>query len=318
MDSQAHCSICKSTDYKTILAEEKMFGMGGRFSYRECAACGHVELSEIPQDIVRYYPENYYSFRRPSAIKTYLKSKRAAHSHGRHSVLGALMEKKLGPDPTVAWFKHAEVKLSDRILDVGCGSGIFLRDLQYCGFDSIMGVDPYIDRDYQYGAIKIKKMSVFDLKDQFDFIMLNHSFEHMLEPMRIMQQLSRLIAEDGTVLIRVPVIGEAWSIYKENWVGLDAPRHFFIPSLNSFSMMVQKSGFAIKSVVFDSTEFQFWASEQYRKNIPLESPQSYDRNPKGSIFTPDQIQQFSQRSADLNRQGKGDQASFYLKKEAAL
>ncbi|WP_176736414.1 class I SAM-dependent methyltransferase [Oligoflexus tunisiensis] len=313
MESQAQCSVCSSRSYSTIVAAEKMFGMGGHFQYRECRDCGHVELTEVPQDITRYYPANYYSFRQPSAIKTFLKTKRSAYSHGQRTLIGALMERKIGPDPTAEWFRHAGVRKTDRILDVGCGSGIFLRDLREAGYTSIMGIDPYIERDYQYGPIHIKKMSAYDLKQKFDFIMLNHSFEHMLEPVKMMQQLARLVDKGGTLLIRVPVIGEAWKTYRENWVGLDAPRHFFIPSVSSFSIMAEQAGLRIHDVVFDSTDFQFWASEQYKRNIPLESSQSYDRNPGGSIFNADQIQDYKKRADQLNREQKGDQASFYLK-----
>ena len=313
MESQAQCSVCSSHNYHAIVAEEKMFGMGGQFQYRECQDCGHVELTEIPQDISRYYPSNYYSFRQPSPLKTYLKTKRSAHTHGNRNLIGALIERKIGPDPTAEWFRHAGVKKTDRILDVGCGSGIFLRDLREAGYTSIMGVDPYIEKDFQYGSIHIKKMSAFDLNQKFDFIMLNHSFEHMLEPVKMMKQLAKLLDKDGTLLIRVPVIGDAWNTYRENWVGLDAPRHFFIPSLSSFSLMAEQSKLKIHDIVFDSTDFQFWASEQYKNNIPLESDKSYDRNPSGSIFSQEQIQSFKQRADQLNREGKGDQASFYLK-----
>lgn len=60
---------------------------------------------------------------------------------------------------------------------------------------------------------------------------------------------------------------------------------------------------------------QFWASEQYQKNIYLESEESYLRNPKKSIFTKDDINNFCQRAVELNEQEQGDSASFYLKRK---
>ena len=67
--------------------------------------------------------------------------------------------------------------------------------------------------------------------------------------------------------------------------------------------------------MFDSDEFQFWGSEQYKSGISLQSDKSYSVNPAQSIFNQEQVDQFRKKAIQLNRDARGDQAVFYLKKD---
>ena len=80
-------------------------------------------------------------------------------------------------------------------------------------------------------------------------------------------------------------------------------------------MLSRKAGFQIFDMEFDSTEFQFWGSEQYLKDIPLFSEKSYLVNKETSIFSQDQIADFNKEAEILNKEGDGDSACFYLVKQ---
>jgi len=164
------CSICLSEENHTISVTENMFGLPGQFIYCECLSCGHVWLTNPPSNLGEYYPKDYYSFNKPSALKSFLIRKRSAHTFGRRNQIGKWIEKLIGPDPVFEWFRIANVGKNDRIIDVGCGSGVLIRDLQETGYTSIQGLDPYIAEDQSYGSIRIRKMSVFDLDEKFDFM----------------------------------------------------------------------------------------------------------------------------------------------------
>jgi hypothetical protein len=44
-----------------------MIGLGEAFDYLECPVCGSLQIAEIPADLSRYYPADYYSYGRSPA-----------------------------------------------------------------------------------------------------------------------------------------------------------------------------------------------------------------------------------------------------------
>ncbi len=70
----------------------------------------------------------------------------------------------------------------------------------------------------------------------------------------------------------------------------------------------------IKEITYDSTEFQFWGSEQYVKDIPLRSERSYCINPHRSFFSDEKIKSFKLKALKLNEEKLGDQICVYLSK----
>ena len=145
--------------------------------------------------------------------------------------------------------------------------------------------------------------------------MLHHCFEHMSNPEDTLRNIYGILKPDGCVLIRIPVASSyAWKTYRTNWVQLDAPRHFFLHTEESIKILARKTGFMITEVVYDSTEFQFWGSEQHRHDIALFEEHSYRNSPRRSIFTKNQIKTFKAEARELNSKREGDQACFYLRK----
>jgi len=299
-----------------------MFGLREEFPYLECGKCGGLQIKEIPDNLSKYYPRNYYSFSGTSLTKkpqmvSFLRRKRATYCiTGRNDPLGFLIRLIKGKPGYFEWFRKTGTGFDAKVLDVGCGSGELLLTLSDDGFKNLIGVDPHIERDIFYNnGVRIYKKDVSQLESEFDFIMLNHSFEHMSDPLEILKLLHNLIRPEKFVLIRTPVAcSYAWKTYNSNWVQLDAPRHFFLHTEKTMHILSRKAGFDIAEIVYDSTEFQFWGSEQYAKNIPLRDKRSYAENPEGSIFSKEKIEKFKKRAQQLNRNGEGDSACFYLRK----
>jgi Methyltransferase domain len=145
--------------------------------------------------------------------------------------------------------------------------------------------------------------------------MLHHSFEHMADPNAVMGHLRRLIMPSGCVLIRMPVVGYAWRHYHSDWVQLDPPRHLFVQSAISMLLLAERWGFWVdeSQTLFDSTDFQFWGSEQYRRDIPLWDERSYAHGLHRSMFSAAEIANFRRRAAQLNTKRDGDSAGFFLR-----
>jgi hypothetical protein len=108
-------------------------------------------------------------------------------------------------------------------------------------------------------------------------------------------------------VVRVPVIPNiAWEEYRENWFQIDAPRHIFIPSIDTMTRLCKPVGFEIWGIIYDSTPKQFYISEQYRQGIPMLKQK--DR------IDPKKMAEYERRTAIANKTGRGDQAIFILRK----
>lgn len=312
------CKICgNSENNKEFQIREMMFGFRDKFTYFECSKCGCLQIAEIPKDMGKYYPSNYYSFKKGESnnfIKQTLKKRRDEYVLFKKGLIGKVVCMRY-PNPLFDILSKVKIKHNSRILDIGCGAGNLLYSLKEIGFKNLVGIDPYINEEFIDEDVKILKKTIHELPDsqKFDLIVSNHSFEHIPDQLDTLLKVRKILSKDGACLIRMPIKTEyIWNGYGVNWVQIDAPRHFFIHTLKSFELLVKKSGLSIKDVIFDSTEFQFWGSEQYKRDIPLKAENSYALNPKNSIFTKIQIKEFKKMAKDLNKKKEGDQAAFML------
>lgn len=301
------CKICQHGKAREILeVKEMMFGTGEIFHYGQCDHCDTIQLLDPPKDIEYYYPDEYYAFSSLSFSNP--------HVHWLKTLrvkLFRFFDIEFFKPVYGDWLKILGAKPNERIADIGCGNGQLLYELYASGYRHLSGFDPYIPRDNKINPyLRLYKKELDQISGQFDVIMLHHALEHMPDPVHALKKISTLIPSGGRLLIRMPVSdGEAWRIYKQHWVQLDAPRHYFIPSRKAMEILADINDLEIYEVVFDSTEFQFWASELYAKGLPF-----FDMTDK-SIFPKEELHQYKKKSLQLNKEGKGDQACFYLRKK---
>ncbi len=317
--AQDTCSVCSNlTNNKILKVREMYFGTREEFDYLECANCGCLQLLNPPGDYSVYYPKEYFTYNQTheNKIKSYLNRFRDSAARGGKSFIGNILLKKFGVPTYVSRMKIAGVNLKDTILDVGCGKGILLHKMKESGFENVIGIDPFINETIIYkNGLKILKKNFVELDGNFDFIMFNHSFEHMENPLEVIKHANRILNKNKFLLIRIPVADSyAFKHYRNNWCSLDAPRHLFLHTKKSIEILANQSGFEIKKINYDSRSWQLWGSEQYSKNISLMDERSYYINPKKSIFTKKEIEEFEERTKELNEKGEGDQAEFYLQK----
>jgi len=318
------CRICSNAnDNKTYVAREMMYGLRDCFAYFQCSSCGCLQIADIPENIGKYYPEQY--FQMPSAadmapvskFKGWMLRRRTSHLLGEHNLPGMLMDawRKAPSAPVFSGWNWAvdarrfNLDLDSAILDVGGGNGMLLYFLRRQGFSNLTGVDPYVKEDVAGEGVRIHKKEIMNLEGCFDFIMLHHSFEHIENPKMVFASLQRLLKPNGNVLLRIPVSDSmAWIKYQVNWVQLDAPRHFFLHTVKSIKILAEEHGLRVADVVYDSTEFQFQASELYLKDVALVEALGN----LGSYFSADENAEFAAEAFKLNQDRQGDQACFYL------
>jgi len=319
------CKICDvKIDTAPLEAQEMMFGLKTKHSYYECNLCEALQIETVPENLGAYYPDNYYSFKEQPDVNidaTFLRKIKSGYLlFNKNRLPGFLLSIGYKVPEYTTWVKTAGIKYDDSILDIGSGSGEILA--QYCkaGFTNLQGIDPFLKQEFTStnGKLRLLRKSVFYKQDphDFDFVMLNHSFEHMDQPRAVFQRLAELVRPGKILLIRTPVNRSfASKKYGMNWVDMDPPRHLVVHSVKSIQMLARENGFDVEQIIFDSTAFQFWGSEQYKKGVPLFDPRSYSINKNARLFSIKQMKEWKDMSDELNIKGEGDQACFYLRKK---
>ena len=317
------CRICDfSGDHPIYTVREMMFGLKEEFCYFQCAKCQCLQISEIPSDMSPYYQQDYLSLSRSpenlylNPVVSWARRERDSYSVLNRGIWGRLIRLFYLEDGDMSSMSRLNLTRKKRIVDVGCGTGFLLYFLKEAGFENVLGVEPHIDTDIEYAnGLTIKKTWVHELDEEQDIVMFHQSFEHLPNPIEALEAVYRLLSPNGECMIRIPLVSsEAWKKYGTHWVQLDAPRHFFLYSIESLKVLARKTNFKIKEIVYDSNDFQFWGSQQYLKDIPLMAENSYGKNPAKSIFTKAEIKNYKKMARKLNLESQGDQAVIYMVK----
>ncbi|AEL27062.1 class I SAM-dependent methyltransferase [Cyclobacterium marinum] len=299
------CEICQGSEFKDIVAQERMYDTGDIFNYIECESCQALFLTDIPADLGKYYPSNYYSFgsfNRSNALLALLKKLRyEAFCRGLsfHSPV------------YYDWLSPLSLNPKSKIADIGCGNGQLLAEMAYSGFKQLNGYDPFVKAAFSSKNFSIYKKDFFEIDQKFDLVMFHHSFEHLPSPVEVFKKLVTILNPEGQVLIRVPVTdAQVWKEEHTYWFQLDAPRHLFIPNTKSMEILGERFGLELFNTTFDSMDSQFWGTALYKKGKPLVGTEIHQE------FSRQELTEFRNKALQYNKLKIGDQACFYYKKKA--
>lgn len=254
------CRVCLAKENLTFLYPKNMrSSLKESFFYLQCETCHSLSIKEIPENLPVYY-ENYYSFL-PFTKENTIKKMARRLLFSKKKWLSALAASVL-PSPhdlAIKSLSHANITQKMSILDVGCGSGQLVYQLSEAGFSNVTGIDAFLDSDTALpNGTRIYKRDIFTEKKKWDVVMLHHVFEHMTDPYSVLLQLQKITAEEGTIIIRVPnVDSDAFTTFHQNWFGIQAPIHIFLPSIQGMRKMVDESGWEIKNIIGENL-IKFW------------------------------------------------------------
>ena len=211
-----------------------------------------LQIASIPTDIARFYPPNYYSFAPIDIPRTGWRARIGAMRDfsiaTNRGVLGKLIHRFIPAQPYIPPLGLVPLSRRVHILDVGCGGGLLLNFLDRAGFENLAGVDPHLDQDCIVSpCVTVRKLPIHQLEDHFDLIMLHHVFEHIENGEEMLQHCRERLSNEGKILLRFPTADSyAWEHYRTHWIGLDAPRHFFLHTRKSLELLARKAGLHIE------------------------------------------------------------------------
>jgi len=161
-----------------------------------------------------------------------------------------------------------------RILDLGCGTGWFLREMRDKGWDAY-GVEinsAAAELGRTKAGLNILAGTLQQAgfpPDSFDYVRANHSFEHISCPGVTLDEIYRILRPRGKVLIGVPNVASLNAkVFGEYWWYLGAPVHPFTHSVETLSRLLRKHNFCIQKVTYNSDyagilgSLQIWLNRQ--------------------------------------------------------
>ena len=114
------------------------------------------------------------------------------------------------------------------VLCVGCRNALELDRFRARGFNDVIGIDIFSQRD------DIKVMDMHEMTfpdDSFDVVYASHALEHAYDVKRVIDQVVRVARDDAVVGVEVPVRVQASTADRIVFSGLDELRAAFDPHI---------------------------------------------------------------------------------------
>ena len=239
------CNLCGSREAEPLFSQvDTLTGESTPFTVVKCRHCGLQYVNPRPPaiEIARFYPREFVSYQfELDAPGSSLRERLVGaitRSAARQRVKMLAQAVKLGPDT--------------RVLDVGCGKGVFLYALKQRFGCDVTGVDfdaeavRYCRDQLGISAIQGGAAELAALAPGFDIITMWHFLEHEFDPLSVLRTVHRLLADDGTLIVEVPNVDSVENaIFGRRSYLYDLPRHLFHFSPLTLRALLERAGFEV-------------------------------------------------------------------------
>ena len=109
------CQICGNNVNNTLyIVREMMIGFRSEFKYFQCASCNCLQIEEVPHDMDKFYPFNYYSFsqnllKKNTWFKKWIAYHRSNYALFKKGIFGMLLN-MLHPNPIFELISSTNIK----------------------------------------------------------------------------------------------------------------------------------------------------------------------------------------------------------------
>ncbi len=236
------CPLCNNKNVSLHTISKDYQNENNQMEYKafRCSDCNVVFQYPFPkeEDFNEIYSEDYYAHTEEDntpiltkLLSSLLQGKKRIFSPLKHSIY-----------PYFDIIKNAE-----KVLDIGCGKGLFLDVLKAQG-KKTYGLEP------DTNAVKILKQkghhaiqgnisaSTYD-DNYFDLITMFQVFEHIEDPASLLKEVYRILKPGGSFILETPNSDSNLAANKNFWRALEFPRHLILHSPKSIKELLTKTGF---------------------------------------------------------------------------
>ena len=274
LERVASCPACGGAARRLLypdLEDRSYRSAPGRWRLVECERCSSVYLDPRPtRDTAPLAYRTYYDGapepRSEPVRPAWQRLRRALRNGYLNSTYGYSVRPAVGIGRFVVPLLARYRELADMhvrhlrypgdgatLLDVGCGEGEFLAELQSLGW-TVEGIDPSeaavsIARARGVAATTGTFADVSLGGRSFDAITFRLVFEHIGDPVAALARCRTALRDRGTLWIATPSLdSEAHRIFRRDWIHLEPPRHAVLYTRHSLTRLLAVSGFDVVSV----------------------------------------------------------------------
>lgn len=237
------CMVCGASELDEFASVERH---GLYYPSGVCTKCGHI------QQIIYYQQDTIEDF----------------YSHYYRKIYGQQQPSELYDDQLIRGseilrFVEDEIIKNGDVLEIGCGTGGILTSFRDAGY-TVLGYDTderFLKYGRQFGLELQNKYFTKCTVKKFDFIILSHVFEHIVDVKEFLASVRNSLKDNGKLYVEVPLINNLlhgeynWNLqcYFQN-----AHVHHFTPEtlsqvLNTADLelvkRIGKNGFLVQKLV---------------------------------------------------------------------
>jgi 2-polyprenyl-3-methyl-5-hydroxy-6-metoxy-1,4-benzoquinol methylase len=258
MEVVEKCDACGAT-----LTGRRVEGMDD-ISLLQCD-CGLVITSPRPTiaEIGSYYPQTYYSYTATNpSISRRLVDKIKEYKGGYPTEDGfpARMFWRISATllQSLFLFHLPYIGKNQRLLEIGCGSGLNLKWAKEHGWD-VYGLELSQNAVAEANRQGFSNVQCTNIEDSqfpagfFDAVLVHHTLEHLYSPAAAIKRCQKILRPKGMLLIGVPKF-DSWPRHASGkfWAHLDLPRHLHHFTQPVLEKMLQDAGFQVREVRLNS------------------------------------------------------------------
>lgn len=245
------CNLCSSENTVLLFSKpDELTNEETIFSVVKCVDCGLVYVNPRPsvEDIHIFYPKEFlsYQFEVNNSVDTSI----------RERVVSFIVQSS-AKQRVQSIKKLLDIHKDMNVLDVGCGKGGFLLELQKEVGCQVTGIDfdknsvdfcrEKLGLDVHCGGVD----RLDSMTEKYDLVTMWHFFEHEYDPLTALKRINRRLDVGKYLLIEVPNADSLENrLFGQHSFLYDVPRHLYDFSPTTITKYLEKTGFKLEGMRF--------------------------------------------------------------------